>query len=138
MESWSAGVMESWSAGAVESWSAGAVESWSAGVMSGDRGSATSTTQHSRTPTLHHSRTPSLHPPNTPSSSYQLPLLHVEILRHELGAQVFVLEQRKAHPATLQNFFQFTQLVPENVPAQLLVNLVERRDVRVRKKRAHA
>src|SRR6266568_4523970 len=73
-----------------------------------------------------------------PSSSYQLPLLHVEIFRHELGAQVFVLEQRKAHPATLQNFFQLTQLVPENVPPQLLVNLVERRDVRVRKKRAHA
>src|SRR2546428_792684 len=75
--------------------------------------------------------------PNTPSRSYQLPLLHVKILRDELRAQFFVVEQRKAHAAPLQDSFQLTQLVPEQVPTQLLVNLIERRHGPVRKERSN-
>src|SRR2546430_17700184 len=56
------------------------------------------------TPTVHRSNTPSLQCSMTPSSSQQLPLLHVEILRDELRAQFFVVEQRKTHAAPLQNF----------------------------------
>src|ERR1043165_4500865 len=92
--------------------------------------------QYSSTPALQHSSTPTPQHSNTPPSSYQLPLLHVEILGNELRAQFFVVQQRKAHAAPLQHLFQFTQFVPEHVSAQALVDLIERAQVHIREKRS--
>src|SRR5438445_7306900 len=100
----------------------GVLERWSDGVMPG-------------VCTLH---TPLLQCSDTPWPSYQLPLLHVEILRDELRAQLFVVEQRKTHAAPLQNFLQLTQLVPKRVTAQMPIYVVQRRHVRVGKQGPNA
>ena len=59
-------------------------------------------------------------------------------MRDQFGTETLVFKQRKLDPTALEHFSEFTQVMPEQMPAQMLVNLVERSDVRVRKHRSHA
>src|SRR4030095_4979501 len=48
-------------------------------------------------------------------ASQELPPFDAQILRHQLGAQVFVIEHRKADTPALEGFVQFAQVVPEQM-----------------------
>src|SRR6266850_1347204 len=72
------------------------------------------------------------------SASEQLPLLHTQILRDQFRAEALVLEQRKLHTTPLQYFTEFAQVMPKQMAAQMLINPVERRDIRVSKHRSNA
>jgi hypothetical protein len=53
----------------------------------------------------------------------ELPSLHVEILRHELGAQTFIVQYGVAHALALEDLAEFLEIVPAQVSAKMLVEI---------------
>src|SRR6185369_15701735 len=58
-------------------------------------------------------------------SSDQLSLFDAEVLGNQFGAEPFVLQERKADAAPLQDLLKFPQLLPKQMSAEMLIEIIE-------------